>query len=470
MKHRANLLKLVGPALLALLALSLFYLQPAGAIGGSDIVLSSAGGAGPDIDISSDGTRLAVVYYKQDTTTGTGAVYLKSATANSPAGAGWVTSSFLGSGSTPQVAFKRGVNNVVYVIWVNSTDTQILAARCTLNATAPPACGGSSVVRSLQVGTLGAPDLVVDGSNVLHAAWQNGDIIETARSNAADNVSGWSNVVTPGLCTGSKAAEPVLGWTSSNDKVHLAFLCGASAGLHTSVEYRRSATGSHAWSEANAQFKIGNGLNDLSIIHDRLDNLAMQAGGSQVSLTWDGLRTDLAQQFNLMYVASTNGGTNWNAPIYVPSGALASGNPGGQNKLSTTSTLPPQEYGLRPSLVISGAAGNAAVVWQQKINDGNCQDADNGSSDIHFVDPQNTGATPQTLEHTNKADYSIDPDVVIGTAGAQHFVFMKDSAATNCTGGVAADYRVYYRGPFTEQTNDQGETSAGQTYLPYIRK
>jgi hypothetical protein len=470
--NKLNLLKLVGPALLVPLALFL-YLLPVEAIGGADISLSSQGAAGPDIEISFDSKRLAVVYYKQDSTAGTGAVYLKSATAN-PAngGAGWVTSTFLGLGSNPQVAFKRTVTNTVYVVWVNSTDTAIQAARCTLNLTAPPTCGPSSNVRSLQVGTLGSPDIVVDGNNVLHVAWQNGDIIETARSNNADSVGGWSSPAVPGRCAGNRAGAPVLGWTSTNDKLHLAFLCGAAAPTPTSIEYRRSDTGSHAWNESvNTQFTIGNTLgDDISIIHSKLGNLALHASSSQVSLAWDGLRTDLLQQFSLMYVVSTNEGVNWGTVIYVPSGIAASGNPSGENKLSTTSTLPPQEYGLRPNLVINGAGGNAAVVWQQKLNDGVCQDADNGSSDVHFVNPQNSSASLDTLEHTNKKHYSIDPDLAIGSGGTRHFVFMKDINAENCTGGDASKYAIYYRGPFTEQANDKVETSPGQTFLPFLRK
>jgi hypothetical protein len=479
--NKLKLLKVLGLALLAPLTLLLFML-PVRAIGGSDIkFVSSDGGAGPDIEISPDGSRLAVAYYKQDSSTpGAGAVYLKSATANSPVGAGWVSSTFLGLGSTPQVAFKRSgsdANTTVYVVWVDSTGTAIQSARCTLNLTAAPSCVIGNPVRTFGLGELAAPDIVVDGSNFLHVAWLRGNIIETARSTAADSVTSWpSTPVTPGLCSGGKPEEPQLGWTSTNNKAHLGFLCGSVSIPATSVEYRRSEDTNHLWggagSEPENSFTIGGDPgDDIATIHTKLGSLALAAGGSQVSLVWDGFRS--GQDFGLMSITSTDGGSTWplnglRANIdYVPSGADASTNPAGENKSSTTSFVPPQEYGLRPSLVISGTLGNAAVVWQQKRGD-DCTFGESSSSDIFFVNPQFSPTISETLEHTTATDYSIDPDLAVG-AGQNHFVFMKDDGAVSCTGGEASAYAVYYRGPFTEQTNDKGEVS-GNVYLPFIKK
>jgi hypothetical protein len=442
--------------------LLLLYLMPVKAIGGSDIKLSGQSAGGPDIEISGDNNRLAVVYYKQSNTGGSGAIFVKSATLAD----GWVTSNFVGLGSNPQLAFKRNANNVVYVVWATGDGTAIQAARCTLNATSAPSCGPRLNVRSLTVGNLSAPDIVVDSGNVLHVAWQNGDNIETARSTAADSVNGWSGVSSPGFCTGNRKSGPVLGYTAASSKLHLAYLCGAAASTPTSVQYRRSNTGSHNWTDAQDEFVKGIDINDLQ---SKLGNVALHANGLQVSLTWDGLRTDGVQQFGLMYVASTSQGTSWGTVSYVPSGNAATGGLASERKLSTTSSVPPQEYGLRPSLVISPTnSGNAAVVWQQKLNNGSCQDADNGSSDIHYANPQNSAASLDTLQH-GKSAYSIDPDLAVGTGGVRHFVFMKDSPASNCTGGNAPDYAIFYRGPFEKVDHDQGETGGG-IYLPIIRK
>ncbi len=476
--NKLKLLKVVGLALLAPLALLLFML-PVQAIGGPDITISSKGAAGPDIEISPDGSRVAVVYYKQDSITpGAGAVYLKSATANPN---GWVSSTFLGLGSTPQVAFKRsgsGANTTVYVVWVNSTSTAIQSARCTLNLTTQPTCTIGNNVRTIGLGNLAAPDIVVDVGNFLHVAWLNGNVIEMTRATVADSVTAWPAPVTPGLCTGNKAEGPLLGWTDANNIVHLAFVCGSVSTPAQSVEYRNSADSGQFSTNAQAAFTIGSDIIG-SPVHTQLGNLALAAGdsgGSQVlsatvSLIWDGLRS--GQNFSLMSTTSTNEGFNWPASPsvrYVPSNIDASTNPGGENKLSTTSLVPPQESGLRPSLVISGTAGNAAVVWQQKLNNGDCQDGNNGSSDIHFVNPQFAPGTLDTLEHITPTLYSIDPDLAVGTSGIRHFVFMKDDNAANCTGGEASAYAINYRGPFTETINDKGEIGNGNVYLPIIKK
>jgi hypothetical protein len=477
--NKLKLLKVLGLALLAPLVLLLFML-PVQAIGGSDITLSSKGAAGPDIEISFDGARLAVVYYKQDTTPGAGAVYLKSATANSPAGAGWVSSTFLGLGSTPQVAFKRGVTNTVYVVWVNSTGTAIQSARCLLSLTAAPACVRGNDVRTIGVGNLAAPDIVVDGNNFLHVAWLNGNGIEMARSTVADSVTAWPAPVTPGLCTGNKAEEPVLGWTDLNDKVHLAFLCGSVSAPATSVEYRRAADNDQFFTDALISFTKGDASSDEIIfnpinpnLHAKLYDLALATGGSQqVSLVWGSSRG--GQDFSLMSITSSDEGSNWPPDgsrfnvQYVPSGNPTSGSfPGTEDKSSTTSLVPVQEYGLRPSLVVSGTLGNAAVVWQQKRGT-DCTFGDSSSSDIHFVNPQFAPGTLDTLEHITATLYSIDPDLAVG-AGKNHFVFMKDDNADSCTGGTASAYAIYYRGPFTEQTYDQGEVGGG-VFLPIIKR
>ncbi len=469
--NKLNLWKMLSSALLASLALFL-WLFPAGAIGGTDIKLkSSDGGAGPDIEISADGAYLAVAYYKQNSAIpGAGAVYLKSASADPN---GWVSSTFLGLGSSPQAAFNRSVNNVVYVVWVNSSNTAIQSARCSLHSTTQPTCTTGNSVRTTGTGTLNYPDLVVDGNNVLHVAWLNGNIIEMARATAADSVTAWPAYVTPGLCAGSKAEAPVLGWTSTK-RIHLAFLCGSASFPATSVEYRRSVDDSPFSADTSKSFAIigyGATADDQAISsdHSKLNNLAMAAGSAQVSLVWDGLLKTSSTDFRLMSITSTDEGENWPKngtrwyARYVPSGDDAYSSNAGENKTSTTSTVPPQEYGLRPSLVISGTAGNAAVVWQQRRGD-TCGFGESSSSDIYFAYPQ-TSAISDTLEHTAQEDYSIDPDLA-----TVHFVFMKDDHADECVGGDKADYAINYRGPFTYQTNDKGEIGDGRVYLPIIKK
>lgn len=479
--NKLNLWKMLSSALLASLALFL-WLSPAGAIDGTDAddipLKSSDGGAGPDIEISADGAYLAVAYYKQNSAIpGAGAVYLKSANLND----GWVSSTFLGLGSSPQVAFNRGVNNVVYVVWVNSSNTAIQSARCSLHSTTQPTCTTGNSVRTTGTGTLNYPDLVVDGSNVLHVAWLNGNIIEMARATAADSVTAWpSSPVTPGLCGGSKAEAPVLGWTSTSPRIHLAFLCGSASVPATSVEYRRSVDYDPFSADTSKSFAIigyGATADDQAISsdHSKLNNLAMAAGSAQVSLVWDGLLKTSSTDFRLMSITSTDEGSNWPKngtrwqASYVPSGADAYSSITDENKTSTTSTVPPQEYGLRPSLVISGTAGSAAVVWQQRRGD-TCGFGESSSSDIYFAYPQ-TSVISDTLEHTDPIDYSIDPDLAVKSSdGTRHFVFMKDDHTDECVGGDKADYAINYRGPFKAQTYDYGEIGDGNVYLPIIKK
>ncbi|MBE7468975.1 MAG: hypothetical protein DPW09_03275 [Anaerolineae bacterium] len=464
MIYKLNLLRIASPILLAAMSLALFGLLPVAAIGGPDdpVFLSSAGGAAPDLEISSDKTRLALAYYK-DNGSGSGAIYLKSATAST-----WVTSALIGFGSNPQVAFKPGVNNIVYVVWVNGTGTAIQTARCTLFPTAAPQCvpGTTNVHSDTVNGGLGAPDVVVDSSNFLHVVWANDGIIESKRSTNADNVNNWpANPATAGNCAGNFSLNPVVGWTSGGNKLHLAFLCGGSTfNQAISVEYRRSTNGSpHSWTEASADFVIDVEINNTQT---RLSNLAMVAGGSQVSLIWDGRRS--GSNFSLMYAASTNEGGAWSiGPNYVPSGVPAATGPTGEDKLSTTSTVPPQEFGLRPSLVISGT-NNAAVVWQARQSASCSSDPSepNGSSDIFFA--AQTTPISETLEHASSV-YAIDPDLAVGSGNALHFVFMKDTSPSSCVGGAALAYRIAYRGPFTNHDSDQGEESNG-VFLPIIIK
>ena len=93
--------------LVASIALMVLVLPVLAEIGGTEVIISSFGGGSPDIEVSSDGTFVAVTYFKQEN--GTGAVYVKSATA----AAGWLTSSLVGFGSNPQLIFRTGVNILV---------------------------------------------------------------------------------------------------------------------------------------------------------------------------------------------------------------------------------------------------------------------------------------------------------------------------------------------------------------------
>lgn len=441
-------------SLAGLLALSLaagFIWSAAAEIGGADIHFSgSFGGASPEIVVSSNGQFAVVTYYKQDAQNNRGAVYVKSGTASN----GWLASTFLGLGSNSRLAFRNGSNTIVYVVWASGDGKAIQTAACTVSAAAPPVCAPGANVQTTSVDALDFPDIAVDSSGFIHVVWENNGAIQSARSTSANSLAGWSAAAT--ISGSGTDQKPVLAVSGSN--LHLAFLRGATP---TSVQYRSSGTGSHSWS-GSTSFAIGGAIIGGSV-HDRLDNPAIAASGNNVFLAWDAHRIG-TNSFSLIQATSADNGSSWgSSPTYAPSGGATNlSSAGTESKPSNSSGVPIQETGLRPSLAISGT--NAVIAWQQAP--GTCGTTTFDPSTIFFASSL-TGGTSETLTNYDN-DYMADASLAVAAGGVRHFVFMKDNNADgDCAGGEASDYRITYRGPFTNTINDKGE---GGTYLPVIRK
>lgn len=422
-----------------------------------DISLSSFGGASPDIKVSNDGQFIAVVYFKQESHNG--AVYIKSATA----AGGWLTTSFLGTGTNPRLAFSASSNNVVYVVWAKSGNTAIQSAKCTLSTSTSPVCSlGADVQTSLQP-NLDFPDIAVDNAGLIHVAWQNNGVIETSHSTSVNSVASWS---TPVQVSGSGSDQrPVLADDHSGNpgKLHLAFLRGSSSVTPTQVQYYRSTDGStnnpHSWG-ANHSFVIGTDV--LTGAHDKFNSLSIAASGNKVFLTWDAHQIN-SNNFSLIQASSTDSGSNWpGGATYAPSGNSALGPVGSEAKNSAALGVPPQEAGLQPSLTISNST--AALVWQQFPPSGSCLAFQ--TSEIFLASPPTTGSSDGQEQSDTDSNFMIDPELAVYTS-TQHMVFMVDPSGA-CPGGLATAYKVFYRGPFTIVTNDGGE--GGGVFLPIIKK
>jgi hypothetical protein len=451
-------LKLALPFGLAALATMLLILPVWAGIGGStDVTFISTGGGSPDIEVGNGGTFIAVTYFKQQT--GAGSIYLKSATAAS----GWLTAKLVGTGSNPKLAFSASASDVVYVVWVNSGGTAIQSARCTLSPTNLPTCTAGANVQTAAANQLGFPDIAVGSDGFVHVAWENNGTIQTARSTAANSVAAWSAPVSVEISANFDRL-PTLAWSSGNSgRLHLAFLRGATSDTPTSIQYRRSDDGSpHNWSGTG--FAIGSQIIGGSV-HDEVDNPAIAAVGNNVFLAWDVHRIG-TNDFSLVYKTSGDNGNSWpGAVLYAPSGLDAtSTNPSSEIKASSSTGIPVQETGLRPSLAISGTG--SVMVWQE-IPGGDCTAFQ--PSVIEYAIPVITaGGDPSGQLANPGSNYEIDPDVaVFGTTG--HVVFMKDTTSGSSCGGSVNNYVIAYQGPFTVTDLDQGE-EGGRVYLPLVRR
>lgn len=442
-------LKFTFAGVLALSVAASLLLPVFALIEGTDVNISSLGGGSPDIEVSSNGQFVAVTYFKQEN--GDGAVYVKSATAAD----GWLTSSLVGFGSNPQLAFKAGSNDTVYVVWARNDGAAIQSAECTLSALTPPTCTTSSTdVRTADAGSLENADVAVSSNGFIHVVWVNNGVIETARSTAANSLAGWSGATT--VSGGGNDQKPVIAWASGGSgRLHLAFLRGNPA---TSVEYRRSADSSHSWSSTQ-NFALGAKVLGGGV-HDELDNPTIAASGSNVFVSFDAHRTS-SNNFSLIQASSTDSGTSWPVdPTYAPSGLAATTNDVNEAKASQDVGVPSQEAGLRPSLAISSTS--AALVWQEIP--GQCSLF--APSTIHFANPPSSAGF-DVLSNDGDDDFMIDPDLAV-SGTTRHIVFMKD-IDVGCPGDFAADYIITYRGPFTTTTNDRGEDDNG-VFLPLLRK
>jgi hypothetical protein len=427
--------------------------------------ISSLGAGSPDIEVSSDGVFIAVAYYKQEA--GEGPVYVKSATS----GNGWVTSQLVGIGSDPQLAFKSGVNNVVYVVWRKSGGRAIQSAKCTLNATGAPQCTPGADVKTTGSDQLNFPDVVVEGSGFIQVVWQNSigplntTAIETARSTAANSVSAWSVPVT--VASSLVNRKPVLAF--GNSFLHLAFLNGTdiNSGLLTSIQYHRSTNGS-SWSNLKS-FAIAGGANDISTGHETLDNPTIAVSSSKIHLAWDG-RQDNSSDYSLFQATSISAdGSTWPASAnYAPSGSVASSNPSSEIKSSTTLSLPPQQVGLRPSLALNGST--PVIAWQEIPGQLGCA----GNTPFFYifrVSPLTGIAnySNEFLANQDNDDEMVDVDLAIGSSGT-HQVYMLDANVINCPPPNGADgYLITYRGPFDKHTLDLGE-GGNNVFVPIVRK
>jgi hypothetical protein len=441
MKH-LTWLKISLSGLLAVAALAGLMLPVAASIGGTEVNISALGGGSPDMEIS--GQFVAVTYFRKESEVQQGGVvYVKSATAAE----GWLTSSLVGFGSNPKLAFGSG--STVYVVWAKSDGKAIQASKCTLSPTAPPACTAGADVRTSTTASLDFPDVVVDNDGRVHVAWENEGTIETRLTTNA-NLTTWTGSVVP-VTDGGDDHKPLLAW--SNDKLHLAFRRSG-----TSVEYRRSAETPHSWGDASPKsFVLGTDVAG-SGDHDRFDNLALTALGNDVFLAWDAHQS--LNDFSLIRANSVNNGGSWGGAVYIPSLGPAS-DPPIDFKVSQNSGVPQQETGLQPSLAISGTS-DAALVWQEIGGTGQCPP---NRATINLA--SFTSGTGDALTNNSNSNYMIDPDVVVA-AGQNHFVYMRDLNVSGSCSGQITDYLITYRGPFTKTTRDVGE--GGGVFLPIIRK
>jgi hypothetical protein len=470
MKH-PTWLKLPLSCLLVALAM-IGLIVPVRAVINSGTVynISSVGAGSPDIEVSSDGVFIAVAYYKQ--ADGEGPVYVKSATS----GNGWVTSRLVGFGSDPQLAFKSGVNNVVYVVWRKSGGRAIQSAKCTLNATGAPQCTLGADVQTTSSDQLNFPDVVVTNGGVVHVVWQNSTgpgvtQIEAARSSAANSVAGWTSpVIVPGG-SGGVNRKPVL---ALGNNLHLAFLNGSSTTILTSVQHRRSADGT-TWSNPglpSIQFTIDNvNVNNISAQHDTLDNPTIAVSGNNVYLAWNAHIIG-GNDFTLMHANSSDNGDNWSGPFYMDTVTPASSAPGGNARASLTQSQPPQQVGLRPSLTMNGAT--PAVIWQQQQPPIDCQNFGIGTLYIYRGSPL-TGGGSDFLANSNDNDSMIDSDLAINGSNNHHVYMLHARSASaalpGCPPGDAGtgSYLITYRGPFDKHTLDLGE-GGNNVFLPIVQK
>ena len=448
------------------------HAAPAAIIGGSDISISNLGSGSPAIDISNDGTFVAVAYYKIGRNEG--GVHVKSATAAQ----GWLTTRYLGPGQNPSLAFSSNANDRVFVVWVKDENKAIGFADCTLALSSPPSCTISNLV-TVASGNLDTPDIVVDSTDpqVLHAAWvQDGDIRTARSANSGVSWQLFNNIPTSGAANDFETPQ----LAASNNLLHLAFRNKSSVdNLGKSIRYYRAANSAiHSWANLK-NFRLGIEVNGQ---YNDLANPAIVASGSNVYLAWDA-QTDAAagddDDFGLMRVESKTDGFSWATASHITQNTNAATNVQNPLKISRKSgagVVPVQEGALRPSMTISGSG--FALVWQQRGIDGQgCQEDGNASSEIHHAYTDTVWSEDVLAD--DETQYSIDPDLAVDSGGISHFAFMKDPDADNqdpgCIGGEANEYGIYYRGPFTLTLNDKGEDPADPDtqptiYLPIIMK
>ncbi len=447
-------------------------------ITGDDITISGFRGASPAIDISSDGSFIAVAYYKDD---GNGGIHLKSA--NGDPNGGWVTTRYLGNGENPRVAFSNSNSPYrVFVVWEAEDNSAIRFANCTLNLDTQPTCNDTSNVVS-GVTNAETPDITVDGSGNLQVVWIENNNVRSASS--ANNGGSWSaSFLVDDADAQNNFRTPQIAATSGALHVAVSRL-NNSTNLGDAINYYKTTNlTSHSWpANPSETYRLGSEIDNQ---YNDLANPTLDAAATAVHLAWEA-QTDAFpganNDFGLIHVTSTDQGDNWDAPVHTTgtqNPAVNLQDPPIASKKAVA--VPAQEAGLQPSLTISSTG--FALVWQQRPLGGTigCQEDGNATSEIYYTTDAARSDTDMVAD--DESQYSIDPDLSVDGSGTRHFVFMKDDDAnqqttgedTSCDGGEIVDYKVFYRGPFIVTKNDQGEDPTDPdvgpptVYLPIISK
>jgi hypothetical protein len=434
---------------------------------GPDIQLAGVGRL-PRIALSTDGSRLAVVYQSGSE------VHLKYTDGNAT---GWIfTPINIGAGSSPDLVFSG--SNTLHVVWLGSSggipNRTVLHVSCTLNFTANP-CGPTIHTVKADSGQQVTSPVIAftsSGSNYLYAAWLNFGANQVQTASSTDNGATWpsTGAIAAGTLTGGSVALAAAGNT-----IHLAYThdTGNVTVANRRIRYHKTTVPAHSWGTAIPAIGFGPDSNYTAV-----SNPDLAATSTAVFLTWDSAK-NVADTYSLMGIASNNGGTSWDTPnpYYVTANIeFANGDDPRLTGDGVGDAPPDEEIGLRPSVAITGT-NNFAVVWQQRP-DSTCQPGEgpsdppvaNSTSEIHYATAAVPGLTPPgnwwtttvgTLANVINT-YSIDPDMVVNpTTKDRHIVFMQ-SVSVGCAGGGTSDYGIFYRGPFTKQQ--------GGVFLPIVIK
>ena len=326
----------------------------------SNLAVSGLGAAGPDVDVSGDGSFIALTYYR--VSANEGGVHIKS----SDETGGWVTTQYLGTGTVPRLAFDPQSNNIVYVAWIdNDSGTSFVkSARCTLTSAVSPACTNIGNVIFSTTDTYEAVDITVDSVGRVHVVWNDADG-DIGSSVSTTNGSSWSSPSVINAPGNTRYIKPAIAFSSG--ALHLIF-AGEISGTNTQIEYRKATNlTTPIWNVATKIYSLGSGIFSG---YDFVDNPSIVASGLNVFAVWEAHSGNSAgnnDNFGLMGVTSTDGGSNWSAnATHIPSRT----NAGSQQDLveSRNGELTPiQEQGLQPSVALNTAT-TYTVVWQERTD------------------------------------------------------------------------------------------------------
>jgi hypothetical protein len=422
----------------------------ANVIFGSDVALTPVGGQLPEI--AANGSFVAMVYERNNL------IFMRAVKATEAKWGGTAQVHNL-AGAVPRLAFRPGSASTVHVVWTGSNaggqPERVIRHRvCTLATLSINCSGAVTNIASTAAGQLKTPDIVIAPDGSIHVAWYdtNTGKIKTARS--TNNGASWATGATIDVVSTAFAGEPVLAATTN--QIHLAFKDKVSGSGR--VEYRRLNKSNHSinLSRSHSAVLFPSFSNESS-------NLAIAAAGSNVYLAWANQNNSNPRLYGLVGVQYTSEGSSSGQVVDIPSNtALNPGNPTG--KAAQDGATPPVEDGLRPSLAIT-TSNRFAAVWQERGNV-TCNPLGGGGpfiSRIHYASPSNTWGVAGTVTGIS-SEYKVDPDIAVDSNGT-HIVFMKASDPGDCTGAAFGGYRIFYRGPFTATTDEDGGI-----YLPIVLK